>query len=55
MTPNEIDKIVSKLTAQGKSQREIRDEIARMQGKMAPEPEKPSPPPSDDPPPPRAA
>jgi hypothetical protein len=53
MTPHEINAIVSRMTAQGFSQTEIKDHIAIMQGRMAPKSEK-APPPSDDDPP-RAA
>jgi hypothetical protein len=40
MTPNEIDKIVSKLTAQSRTQEEIRNTVARLRGQMAPKDEK---------------
>jgi hypothetical protein len=38
MTPNEIDKIVSKLTTEGRSQEEIRNRIAIMRGEMSDKP-----------------
>ena len=52
MTPYDINILVSRMTAEGKSQTEIKETIWRLQGVMAPAPKKESPPtqPDDEPP-----
>jgi len=45
-----INILVSRMTAEGKSQAEIRDTIARLRGQMAPKSEEPPPPSGDHPP-----
>jgi hypothetical protein len=50
MTPYDINILVSRMTAEGKSQTEIKDTVARLRGQMAPKSEEAPPPPDDEPP-----